>query len=508
MAINYNRVFAVIMWLILLLSALTVITDTAKARTGPRLDETSVVPRRPETAGRMGHRIAPLVDRSRPPRKTHSAAASVAGPKANGTCSVLLVSPDASEGNISLLVDSLTAYADLAVTVWDNNDGTPRLNDLVPYHVVVIGNNIEWAVAGLDPDAFGDALADYIDVGGGVIESLYVQSFDVWGFDGRYLADGYSPFTGASLDNWAPDTLAAVEPGHPVLDGVGEVGDNWGHQNPGVRTGATLVAEWADSDYPAVAVNERVVALNMLIFNDADWSGDVPLLLYNAITWLCAGGAPAIESYLAHFAQEDGAWLTELTLANASDTPQEVTLLVYAETGGAPVQTATHTLPAEGGLSRSVADYFDSWSLPSGWIRLRSSSSAVKGIIKFTGLFSDATSSLPTVFVAAPRLVFPLMENSAAWMSAFSLVNPKNSEVDFIVYAYTFDGTPAGSFGESLAGNGKYVRFLTPELFGLTVLPEKMFLVVVADGTLTGFALTLSPDYTEMVAVPAVEYSE
>ncbi|MBN2431467.1 MAG: hypothetical protein JXQ27_08320 [Acidobacteria bacterium] len=440
-----------------------------------------------------------------------SAAATVTVVTSGGpcdSCAVLLVSPDSSLGDISQLVNDLSAYEDLDVTVWDNADGTPVLNDLVPYGVVVIGNNTQWGAAGLDAAAFGNILADYIDAGGAVVESLYVQSFDAWGFGGTYLSGGYSPFTTASLDNWDPDDLAILEPGHPVLEAVSTVHDNFGHQDPGVRGGAEQLADWADSDYPAIAVNDRVVALNMLIFNDADWTGDVPRLLYNAIKWLCSTSSPGIESYLPHFAQEDGAWLTELTLANPTNTPQDVTLEVYAEAGGAPVSTATHTLAAHGGLSQPVDELFDSWELTGGWIRLRTATDAVKGIMKFTGLFSDATSSLPTVYLTAPRLVFPLMESTAWWMSAFALVNPGDSPVTFSVYAYTFDGTLVGSFNDSLAENGKYVRFLSADLFGLVSLPEKMFVIIEANGALTGFALTLSSDYTEIVAVPAVAYQE
>jgi hypothetical protein len=37
---------------------------------------------------------------------------------------------------------------------------------------------------------------------------------------------------------------------------------------------------------PAVAVNDDVVALNLMIFHQPGWQGDVPILLHNAIMWL------------------------------------------------------------------------------------------------------------------------------------------------------------------------------------------------------------------------------
>jgi len=202
------------------------------------------------------------------------------------TYDVLLVSPDSSGGDISLLLATLGAYPDLNVTVWDNTHGNPSATDMAPYHVVFIGNDLTWESEGLDKAAIGNALADYIDGGGKVVESLYVQSFDQWGFGGRYMTDGYSAFTVASADNWNPDTMDILEPTHPVMQGVSSIGDNWGHQDPGLAAGVTLLASWNTSGYNAVAVNDNVVALNQLIFHYADWTGDVGVLLHNAVLWL------------------------------------------------------------------------------------------------------------------------------------------------------------------------------------------------------------------------------
>ena len=200
---------------------------------------------------------------------------------------VLLVSPDSSAGDISQLLATLGAYPDINVTVWNNSAGDPTAADMQPYCTTIIGNDLTWDSGGLDKSAIGDALADYIDGGGKVIESLYVQSFDEWGFGGRYMSDGYSPFTWASLDNWNPDTMSIVDSAHPVMQDVTTVGDNWGHQDPGLAADATLLAAWNTSGYNYVVVNDNVVALNQLIFEAADWSGDVGTLLHNAINWLC-----------------------------------------------------------------------------------------------------------------------------------------------------------------------------------------------------------------------------
>ncbi|MGB9724011.1 MAG: S8 family serine peptidase [Chloroflexia bacterium] len=231
----------------------------------------------PAAKGSDQARLNPQPLRFSPPRQ--------AVPQA--TYEVLLVSPDSSQGDISSLLAALALWPDLNVAVWDNAQGTPTAADLAPYDVVIFGNDYTWESAGLDKTAFGNALADYIDAGGKVIESMYAQScFDQWGFAGRYMTDGYSPFTCATGDNWNPDTMSVLQPTHPVMQGVTSIGDNWGHQNPGLRAGAELLARWSTSNYNAVAVNENVVALNQLIFHQANWTGDVPILLHNAIVWL------------------------------------------------------------------------------------------------------------------------------------------------------------------------------------------------------------------------------
>ena len=103
----------------------------------------------------------------------------------------------------------------MIVTVWDpDTNGEPGVSDLLAYQAVVLGNDILWN--NMDKIIVGDNLADYIDAGGKVIEGCYVQSFDAWGFAGRYMTDGYSPFTPATLDYWNPDTMNIIDAGHPM----------------------------------------------------------------------------------------------------------------------------------------------------------------------------------------------------------------------------------------------------------------------------------------------------
>jgi uncharacterized repeat protein (TIGR01451 family) len=235
---------------------------------------------------------------------------------------VLIVTPDSTAGDISLLLGTLALFPDLIVTVWDNTAGNPTAADMAPYDVVFFGNNYTWESASLDKAAIGDAIADYIDAGGKALEAEFVQSYDNWGFAGRYMTDGYSPFTPASLDRTIPDTLLILEPTHPVMEGVTSLDDNVYQQDPGLAAGAELLATWSTSGYNAVAANDNVVALNMLVFDSADWTGDLGQLLYNAITWL-SGGTAAV----------DVPWLAEApitgTVPHDSSFPVDVTFTTF-----------------------------------------------------------------------------------------------------------------------------------------------------------------------------------
>jgi subtilisin family serine protease len=210
---------------------------------------------------------------------------------AASTVRVLVLTPDVSGGNVGLLLTTLAAFPDLDVSLWDAETyGEPSVADLLAHDVVIVGNDLLWA--SMSKTVVGDRLADYIDAGGRVIEGLYLQSFDEWGFAGRYMADGYSPFTPASGDHFVSGSMVIVEPLHAVMSGVSAVTDTWGHQNPGLRDCATLLARWSGTNAPYIAVNNEVVALNQLIHHDAEWTGDVGIILHNAAVWLAQSSVP------------------------------------------------------------------------------------------------------------------------------------------------------------------------------------------------------------------------
>jgi hypothetical protein len=209
-----------------------------------------------------------------------------------GKVEVLLLTPDqASGGDTSLIQSTLEAFPDLNVTLWDTTEGAPTGADLTAYEVVVVGNDYLWTAASLQPEAVGDALADYIDAGGKVIDTLFVHDYRGWELGGRYLDESYSVFGPSTADMTAiPYSLGTVyDPAHPIMAGVNTIVDTptigTSHQDVGVAPGAVRLADWSSGEV-LVAYNEAVVGVNQMWYHGANWVGDVPALMHNAILYL------------------------------------------------------------------------------------------------------------------------------------------------------------------------------------------------------------------------------
>lgn len=244
---------------------------------------------------------------------------------------VCILTPDVNAAAATLQT-ALQQFTDLTVDVLAEDLSTLQLSDLTPYHVVVMYNDLRWSSANTTAAAVGDILADYIDGGGKVVENMYTQSFDEWGFDGRYMTDGYSPLTTATADNWNPTELGTVHmASHPVMLGITAVGQTSGVQNPGIATGADRIADWDDGSV-MVAANENVVAINIMPIDPqpaGTWTGDMMVLYHNAIVWLGNPTDDAAPGAATDFTATPGASGTlsaDLSWTNPAQTYAQETL--------------------------------------------------------------------------------------------------------------------------------------------------------------------------------------
>ena len=209
-----------------------------------------------------------------------AAVADTAGPMLD----VLLL----GSGNLTGITAELLASPDIAtVSNFGTEDATPTLNDLLPYHTVILTGNY----APQDPVTTGDVLADYIDQGGGVIETL-PYFFGDYMIEGRYRTGGYSPFEeGSNPGNTA--NLGTFQASHPIMSGVTSA---WGKLlvETSLVPGSIWVADWDNGLLCMATRHARVIGFNVLVAGSGNYSGDVGLMLGNAAV-LVGGGVPWLD---------------------------------------------------------------------------------------------------------------------------------------------------------------------------------------------------------------------
>jgi len=138
-----------------------------------------------------------------------------------------------------------------------------------------------------DEVAYGNALADYLDAGGVLVQFAY----DNWsdggegnGPEGRFASGGYAPFIPGENEN-DPLTLGTFDAASPLMQGVGPLTSN-DNTAPALAPGATLVAQWSNG-VPAIAYKGNVVSVSAYTGDDEiNGTGAYGRLAVNAVRWL------------------------------------------------------------------------------------------------------------------------------------------------------------------------------------------------------------------------------
>jgi len=197
-----------------------------------------------------------------------------------------------SQGAVGLKAIALGLFGDGAVNpnttiqVFDGAAVAPELSDLTTYNVVLAYASGSWS----DADSTGDALADYVDVGGKVVIAQgAMSSGGPFAIMGRFMTVGYSPFSADVDAGDATDRIfdqaTIAEPPHPVFLGVNSVTFSApaGAQfsDPPLLGMATLIAAFTNG-HNAIAINAGGTAMGLNVFPFADNAG-VMRLLANAM---------------------------------------------------------------------------------------------------------------------------------------------------------------------------------------------------------------------------------
>lgn len=98
------------------------------------------------------------------------------------------------------------------VDVWRGDVAVAQLADLTPYDAVLVSTNLSW----LDAAAQGDALADYVDGGGGLVLTTF--DFAAPALQGRLPT--LMPLLTPSGRSFGPSDSLGPRAAHPLTDGV------------------------------------------------------------------------------------------------------------------------------------------------------------------------------------------------------------------------------------------------------------------------------------------------
>ena len=185
-----------------------------------------------------------------------------------------------------------------SVTAIQVNTETPTTEELSAFSSVLIWSDYNFANA----TDMGNNLADYVDMGGGVVCAMFaVGQVPILG---RFSTEEYWVIDPASSISSTASIGTVHEPDHPIMNNVGSIDGCVSCQRPSSNTlsfDATRVADWSDG-YPLVATKDidGVHRVDLGLFPPTtdvygggwDPNSDVVLLMANTLTWV-SGQTPS-----------------------------------------------------------------------------------------------------------------------------------------------------------------------------------------------------------------------
>lgn len=168
-------------------------------------------------------------------------------------------------GHVANGLSSLGVFS--SVSQLSGNESAAQLG---AYDAVLVYSNGAVGYAG-----FGNALADYVDAGGGLVAATFLFQTIGGGYGqnyGRLQTDGYLPYD-SYLSNYSGSTLGANNAGHAIMSGPLAVNSVTGSYRDLVTLSndAELVASWADGA-PLVAVDSSSV-VGVFLFPNNSYGG-------------------------------------------------------------------------------------------------------------------------------------------------------------------------------------------------------------------------------------------
>ena len=146
---------------------------------------------------------------------------------------------------------------DFVVDAQSGQLGAVTLDLLLQYDVVVV-----WSNNGLSDSQSiiaGDALSDYIDAGGGVVEMVFSQFSTGFDIQGRWRSENYSCISATGDNIYSGGTLGQVaDINHPIMAGINSVGtSNFRTGGASLLPGAQLIASYTDGQILVATRNDK-----------------------------------------------------------------------------------------------------------------------------------------------------------------------------------------------------------------------------------------------------------
>lgn len=194
---------------------------------------------------------------------------------------VLLLNADYDSGEP--IRTQLLAFGDInPCDVFDARYATPSITELQAYDVVITWSNYQY----YDSAAIGDVLADYVDSGGKVINTLFSMGTHGWQMQGRFMAENYTAINGTYV-SYNTRCLGTYNSLHPIMQGINNVCDFYTLAETYLTPGSTEVARWNNNElFVAVKDSLPVVSICGYVGYYAQWTGQMDELIHNAILWL------------------------------------------------------------------------------------------------------------------------------------------------------------------------------------------------------------------------------
>ncbi len=194
----------------------------------------------------------------------------------------------------------LTASAKFnSVTIVDCVAATPSVADLMNFDAVITWSNVNY----LNSTTLGDNMADYVDMGGGVVVAVFgVSSTSVdRSLQGRWITGGYEIIQTQLGGPANPASLGTIlDPSHPTVAGVAALTatNAFRPQPTAPLLQGTLIAQW-DDGAPLVVVGTNSNRVDLGLYPPSsncsggfwDTAGNGDVLVANALEVAALGGA-------------------------------------------------------------------------------------------------------------------------------------------------------------------------------------------------------------------------